>query len=225
MRAVVAEVQQRAEMAVRFPIEQKIQLAAERAEYEKRTGLDALTGKPLAPSAKDQGAGARLPGEGAGMNAECGVRSAESGNGNQNVQDPMTQGAGARPPGEGAGMNAECGVRSAESGNGNQNVQGPMTQGAGARPPEEMTNDQVPTSQGVVLSKAVERDVSGERTGESILAEALEDQRSGFTSVKPQSKEEKQKELEEHWAAQEAREKEFAARQEKLAEERKKENP
>jgi hypothetical protein len=47
MRAVVAEVQQRAEAAVRFPIEQKIRLAAERAEYEQRTGLDALTGKPL----------------------------------------------------------------------------------------------------------------------------------------------------------------------------------
>jgi hypothetical protein len=48
-------VQQRAEMAVRFPIEQKIQLAAERAEYEKRTGLDAETGEVLAPGHRGKG--------------------------------------------------------------------------------------------------------------------------------------------------------------------------
>jgi hypothetical protein len=44
---------------------------------------------------------------------------------------------------------------------------------------------------------------------------------SGFTSVKPQSKEEKQKASEEHWAMEEIREKEFVANQEKLERERK----
>jgi hypothetical protein len=55
MRAVVAEVQNRAEASVRFPIEQKIQLAAERAEYEQRTGLDAETGEPLAHGHRGKG--------------------------------------------------------------------------------------------------------------------------------------------------------------------------